>query len=177
MQKCSGCSSTVLLIHFGVNRKGDTYKTCKNCRSFNVGVKNGHKICLIFGWQRRSCSHCKNPEDYKTIVKTEENKKKVMLQIKRTSTIIDIPTMYSKGGIYSDSRGFIVRWHENKISKKKRFAKYKKNRTEAEALLLATAFHETIIAKYNIWRTYYVEKQRLRRNMLDRQRYLLRDVD
>ena len=32
-KKCSDCKSTVLLSYFGANRKGESYKTCDNCRT------------------------------------------------------------------------------------------------------------------------------------------------
>ena len=32
LKKCSRCHSEILLIHFGMNRKGAMYKTCNNCR-------------------------------------------------------------------------------------------------------------------------------------------------
>ena len=31
-RKCSKCKSKKLLIGFGINNRGETYKTCINCR-------------------------------------------------------------------------------------------------------------------------------------------------
>ena len=33
LKQCSRCNSTILLKYFEVNRKGDLFKTCNNCRN------------------------------------------------------------------------------------------------------------------------------------------------
>ena len=35
LRKCSRCRSEIELTYFGINRKGEPYKTCDNCRNKN----------------------------------------------------------------------------------------------------------------------------------------------
>ena len=35
LRKCSRCRSEIELKYFGINRKGEPYKTCDNCRNKN----------------------------------------------------------------------------------------------------------------------------------------------
>ena len=39
LRKCSRCKSEIELNYFGINRKGEPYKTCDNCRNKHKYVK------------------------------------------------------------------------------------------------------------------------------------------
>ena len=42
LKQCSRCNSTILLKYFEVNRKGELFKTCNNCRNNDKKYKDSH---------------------------------------------------------------------------------------------------------------------------------------
>ena len=85
--KCSGCHRSLEAQQFGKMKNGKQYKTCwTNCRSWRArGVRDCHKRCPTFGWQRRSCSHCKRPHEYPIMENTIRNKTILLNQLKRSN--------------------------------------------------------------------------------------------
>ena len=81
--KCSGCSRILNEQHFGKLKNGNRYKTCLTyCRKYiQKGIKKAHKRCPIWGWQRRSCQHCKRPHEFPILCKTIDNKKLLNCEI------------------------------------------------------------------------------------------------
>jgi hypothetical protein len=45
VKKCSRCRSEIELKYFGINRKGEPYKTCDNCRNKKKIVKVTQEVC------------------------------------------------------------------------------------------------------------------------------------
>ena len=55
LRKCSRCRSEIELKYFGINRKGEPYKTCDNCRNKNTDYYREYRPkwnCEII------CEHC-----------------------------------------------------------------------------------------------------------------------
>ena len=45
LRKCSRCRSVIEITYFGINRKGEPYKTCDICRNMNKQIEVKQEIC------------------------------------------------------------------------------------------------------------------------------------
>ena len=45
LRKCSRCRSEIKITYSGINRKGEPYKTCDNCKNKKKQIKVKQELC------------------------------------------------------------------------------------------------------------------------------------